>query len=54
MEVCAGMGTDGFIANGALREGWYGKHMSEVQAHQVSTAIGVLLFGSYIWVLIHI
>ena len=54
MEVCAGMGTDGLIANGALREAWYGKHMSEVQAHQASTATGVLLFGIYIWVLIHI
>lgn len=42
------------IANGALREGWYGKHLSELQAHQVSTAIGVLLFGVYIWALIHI
>jgi len=48
------MGTDGLIANSALREGWYGKHMSEVQAHQVSTDTGVLLFGIYIWVLIHI
>ena len=42
------------IANGALREGWYGKHLSELQAHQVSTATGVLLFGVYIWVLIRI
>jgi len=48
------MGTDGLIANGALREGWYGKHLSELQAYQVSTATGVLLFGIYIWVLIHI
>src|SRR5262245_6742437 len=31
------------IANGAIREGWYGKHMSELQAHQISTATGVLL-----------
>jgi hypothetical protein len=23
------------IANGAIREGWYGKHMSELQAHQI-------------------
>jgi hypothetical protein len=42
------------IANGALREGWYSKHLSELQAHQVSTATGVLLFGIYIWMLIHI
>ena len=33
------------IANGAIREGWYGKHVSELQAHQVSTVTGVLLFG---------
>ena len=33
------------IINGAIREGWYSKHVSELQAHQVSTATGVLLFG---------
>ena len=42
------------IANGAIREGWYGKHLSELQAHQLSTATGVLLFGGYIWALIRI
>jgi hypothetical protein len=42
------------ILNGAIREGWYGKHVSELQAHQVSTVTGVLLFGVYIWVLIHL
>jgi hypothetical protein len=36
------------IANGAIREGWYGKHVSELQAHQISTVTGVLLFGVYI------
>ena len=36
------------IANGTLREGWYGQHLSEQQAHQVSTGTGVLLFGVYI------
>jgi len=40
------------IANGAVREGWYGKHLSELQAHQVSTITGVLLFGVYISVLV--
>ena len=39
------------IVNGAIREGWYGKHLSELQAHQISTITGVLLFGVYIWVL---
>jgi hypothetical protein len=42
------------IANGAVREGWYGKYLSELQAHQVSTVTGVLLFGVYIWVLIRL
>jgi len=42
------------IINGAIREGWYGKYLSELQAHQVSTATGVLLFGVYILVLIRI
>ena len=40
------------IINGAIREGWHGKHWSELQAHQVSTATGVLLFGICIWALI--
>jgi hypothetical protein len=42
------------IINGAIREGWYGKHLSELQAHQLSTATGVLLFGVYIWGLIRL
>jgi hypothetical protein len=42
------------IANGALREGWYGKHLSELHAHQVSTVTGVFLFGLYIWALIRL
>ena len=33
------------IINGAIREGWYGKYVSELQAHQISTVTGVLLFG---------
>src|SRR5262245_24710251 len=42
------------IVNGPIREGWYGKHLSELQAHQTSTVRVVVLFGVYIWVLIHI
>ena len=42
------------IANAVVRETCYGKHLSELQAHQISTATGVLLFGAYIWVLIRI
>jgi hypothetical protein len=40
------------IANGALREATYGKLMSELQAHQISTLSGLLLFSAYIWVVI--
>lgn len=39
------------IANGTLREMTYGKHLNELRAHQVSTIVGVGLFGAYIWVL---
>ncbi len=39
------------IANGALREGLYGKYMRELRAHQLSTFFGIVLFGVYIWVL---
>ena len=42
------------IANGAIREASYGKHMSELQAHQISTLSGVLLFSAYIYVVIRI
>ena len=42
------------IANGALREGWYGKYLGELQAHQISVVSGVLLFGIYIWAVIRI
>lgn len=42
------------MLNGSLREGLYGKYLSELQAHQVSTVSGVLLFGIYIWVLVRI
>ena len=36
------------IFNGIIREATYGKSLTELQAHQVSTLTGVLLFGSYI------
>lgn len=39
------------ILNGALRVGTYGLFMNELAAHQVSTAIGLCLFGVYIWFL---
>mgnify|MGYP001085234217 CR=1 FL=1 len=37
------------ILNGVLREVAYGKHLSELRAHQTSTLTGVALFGIYIW-----
>ena len=36
------------IINGMLRQTWYGKHLGELQAHQVSTLTAVILFGIYI------
>jgi hypothetical protein len=42
------------IANGFLRESSYGKRMSELHAHQISTLSGILLFSVYIWVVIRI
>jgi hypothetical protein len=39
------------ILNGILREVTYGKYLSEVRAHQLSTITGILLLGSYIWTL---
>ena len=40
------------IANGVLRESWYGKHVSELAAHQISTLTGIILFGVYIWLVV--
>jgi len=40
------------IANGVLRQAWYGKHLSELYAHQLSSLIGALLFGAYIWMIV--
>ena len=37
------------IANGSLREAWYGKKVHELLAHQISTVTGILLFGIYLW-----
>ncbi|MDH3370764.1 MAG: hypothetical protein OEM31_05485 [Gammaproteobacteria bacterium] len=40
------------IANGVLRQVWYAKYLSELKAHQLSTLIGALLIGIYIWVIV--
>lgn len=39
------------IINGAAREKLYGRFMNEIAAHQLSTFIGIALFGAYIWML---
>lgn len=39
------------ILNGALREKVYDQFMPELSAHQLSTFIGIILFGVYIWIL---
>ena len=39
------------IVNGILREHLYGPSMSELSAHQLSTLIGLVLFGVYVWFL---
>lgn len=36
------------VLNGVLRDGWYGKRLSELRAHQVSSLAGAVLFGVYI------
>lgn len=37
------------VANGMVREAWYGRHLGELQAHQASTLSALLLLGLYIW-----
>jgi hypothetical protein len=37
------------VANGALRELWYRKYVGELQAHQISTVLAVLLLAVYIY-----
>lgn len=40
------------IINGVIREATYGKMLSELRAHQISTFTGALLLGLYIWMII--
>ena len=42
------------IANGATRELGYGKHLGELQAHQVSSLTALLLLGIYTWLVIRL
>jgi len=39
------------VANGAVRELVYAGFMSELAAHRVSSAIAILLFAGYAWLL---
>ncbi len=35
--------------NGALRALTFGRRLTELRAHQLSTLIGIILLGAYIW-----
>jgi hypothetical protein len=37
------------VANGAVRESWYGKRVTELYAHQISTVSALGLLGAYTW-----
>jgi hypothetical protein len=39
------------ILNGAVRDSVYGRRMSKLSAHQLSTLTGIILIGVYIWFL---
>ena len=39
------------IINGTVRNFGYGPYMSELLAHQISCATGILLFAAYFWLL---
>lgn len=38
------------VANGVLRDFTYGRHLDELAAHQLSSASGIVLLGSVMWV----
>jgi len=42
------------IANGLIREKGYGRYLSELRAHQLSSLIGLVLFGIYIGVVMRL
>jgi hypothetical protein len=42
------------VANGALRQLIFAKVMSEPRAHQLSTLIGSVVMGIFIWLIVHI
>lgn len=42
------------ISNGGLRQLTFGTVMPELHAHQLSTAIGSVLIGLFIWAVVHL
>jgi hypothetical protein len=42
------------IGNGALRQATFGKVIPELRAHQLSTAIGALVMGVFIWFVVDV
>jgi len=42
------------VANGALRQLIFAKVMSELRAHQLSTLIGSMFMGLFIWLIVNI
>jgi hypothetical protein len=41
------------VANGAVRDFTYGKYMSELHAHQLSTLSGMIFLGAVIFAFVH-
>ena len=39
------------VGNGILRQATYGRHLSDLVAHQISTVTGILLTGGVVWTL---
>jgi len=37
------------MINGLIREKWYGTHLDELRAHQISTVTLSVFFGLYLW-----
>jgi len=42
------------IGNGLLRDAFYGRRMTELRAHQLSTLLGIVLLGIYMGFVIHL
>ena len=42
------------VANGALRQAIFSKVMPELRAHQLSTLIGSVLIGLFVWLVVRI